>query len=94
MVKITNGIRITTVTHGAFKELYEPNGWQEVEESVPALEEGPMREDIDDGELPLSEMKTSELRQFAEDHNIDVSEAKNKREIIRLIRKAQESEEE
>ena len=94
MVKITNGRRITTVTRGAFKELYEPNGWQEVEESVPALEEEPMEEDIDDGELPLSEMRTSELRQFAEDHNIDVSEAKNKREIIRLIRKAQESEEE
>lgn len=32
MVHITNGFRTTKVTKGAFKELYEPNGWRIVVE--------------------------------------------------------------
>ena len=86
MITITNGSRTTTVTHGAFKEIYEGMGWVEVEspEPVEVPEEIPGNED--EGEMPLSEMKVGELRQFAEERNIDISEAKNKREIIRIIR--------
>ena len=87
MITITNGSRTTTVTRGAFKEIYEGMGWKEVESLEPVEvpeEEVPMVED--EGEMPLSEMKVGELRQFAEERGIDISEAKNKREIIRIIR--------
>ena len=41
--------------------------------------------DETDVEIPLSEMKVSELREFAEAHDIDVSAAKNKKGMIDII---------
>ena len=111
MVTITNGNRTTTVTRGAFKNYYEPNGWEITDsgqgtaqtkdlpgeaEKVPdtpsqepelASEEETVPEEMDiPVEIPLSEMKIDELRQYAVDHDIDVSKAKSSREIRRIIK--------
>lgn len=114
MVKITNGSRVTTVTRGAFEEIYKPSGWricdlskedtqpeylpeegkisEEEAEEMPnlealgeedTLEETEMGEDFD---IPISEMKVSELRTYAEKHGIDISAAKTKQDIRAIIR--------
>ena len=37
-------------------------------------------------EIPVSEMKLSELKQYAEDHGIDISAAKTKKDIKAIIK--------
>lgn len=37
-------------------------------------------------EIPLSEMKIAELKAYAAEHGIDISAAKNKRDIIAIIK--------
>lgn len=46
MVKITNGSRVTTVTRGAFEEMYKPSGWRICDLS---------KEDIQPDSLPEKE---------------------------------------
>lgn len=46
-------------------------------------EESP--EDESDIEIPISEMTVAELREYAEKHDIDVSLAKNKKEMLAVI---------
>ena len=111
MVTITNGSRTAVVTGGAFRNYYEPNGWEIVDsgqetvqtEDLPsdsekvsdtlsqepelASEGETVPEEMDiPVEIPLSEMKIDELRQYAADHDIDVSKAKSSREIRRTIK--------
>lgn len=42
-------------------------------------------EDESDIEIPISEMTVAELREYAEKHDIDVSLAKNKKEMLAVI---------
>lgn len=42
--------------------------------------------DDSDIEIPLSEMKVDELRRYAADHDIDVSAAKKRKDIIDIIK--------
>lgn len=87
MIKITNGSRITVVTKGVFNEVYAPMGWKIAEEpkaEVPKkTEEFESEEEV---EIPLSEMKLSDLKAFAASHDIDISSARNKQEIRNIIR--------
>lgn len=39
-------------------------------------------------EIPISEMNSSQLKQFAKEHNIDTSSASNVKEARRIIQKA------
>lgn len=83
MIKITNGTRITTVTRGVYKAAYEGLGWEPVEEAQvvePVVAPGPQIE------VPLSEMKVSELRDLAEEWGIDISSAKSKKDMRDLIK--------
>lgn len=109
MITITNGTQTLQVTEGAFKALFEPEGWRkgtadkkvEKEEKVPEnnnlppLVPGDMAEDEDeydeedeDVETPISEMTINELKAYAEEHNIDISEAHNKNQLRNIIEEA------
>lgn len=110
MIKITNGSRETTVTKGAFHEIYEPMGWKiadlseekveiedlpeedekhaEIANEAPKMvtEEEPYESEEDEVEIPLSEMKLSELKAYAKEHGIDISVARTKQDIKDIIR--------
>lgn len=61
----------------------------EIVEDTPAPQEEEAEDilmDETEVEIPLSEMKMSELRSFADEHSIDVSAAKNKKGMIDIIR--------
>lgn len=112
MIKITNGSRTTTVTMGAYKEMYEPMGWKianskkhkaptedlpEAEEKAPEIakeepepteEKAKVEEEV---EIPLSEMKLDQLKQYAADHDIDISAARNKQDIRDIIKAEMEA---
>nr|DAH73231.1 MAG TPA: HeH/LEM domain [Caudoviricetes sp.] len=118
MVTVTNGSRTMTVSKGAFKALFEPIGWKEVEdenfwglmgkkplggvlpgddknEAENANLTGENTEDSDDEdeeepeddeiETPISEMSVRELKAFAEKHDIDISEARNKIQLRAIV---------
>ena len=69
-----------------------PSEPEKVSDTLPqepelASEEETVPEEMDiPVEIPLSEMKIDELRQYAADHDIDVSKAKSSREIRRIIK--------
>ncbi|MDY6416167.1 MAG: hypothetical protein SPK83_04875 [Succinivibrio dextrinosolvens] len=90
MIKITNGSRIAVVTKGVFNEVYAPMGWKIAEEpkaEVPKkTEEFEEEFESEEVEIPLSEMKLSDLKAFAASYDIDISSARNKQEIRNIIR--------
>ena len=110
MVKITNGNRVTIVTLGVFKSMYEPMGWKiaNLSKENPVTEYLPENEVKHDEnapedalevfydesyddipaevEIPLSEMKVSELKEYAKKHGIDISAARNKQDIKDIIK--------
>lgn len=113
MIKITNGVRTTTCTKGAFENWYKPMGWKIADESdvkveaevLPEEENKPLENvaetpeeefeeevepESEDFEIPLSEMKLSELKEYAEEHGIDISDAKTKRDIRDIIKSEME----
>lgn len=111
MITITNGIQTLQVTEGAFKALFEPEGWkkgksvkkaEEKEKTpenndLPPLMPGDMtggEEDDDDEdedyETPISDMTVNELKAYAEEHDIDISEAHNKTQLRHIIEEAVE----
>lgn len=56
---------------------------EEVFDDEGEKEESP--EDESDIEIPISEMTVAELREYAKEHDIDVSLAKNKKEMLAVI---------
>lgn len=92
MIKITNGARTTTCTKGAFENWYKPMGWEEVKpkNNKPIEKEGENLEPKGGVEVPLSELNLEELKAYAEENNIDISQAKTKKEIRNLIKSSRE----
>ena len=84
-----------TVPYTSFKNLYEPNGWKmrvvkkNVEENNVKIEnEEAVEEVITEEEVDLNSMNVSELREYAKQNGIDVSEANSKRELREIIEAA------
>lgn len=86
MIKITNGSRIAVVTKGVFNEVYAPMGWKIAEEPKAEVPKKVEEFESEEVEIPLSEMKLSDLKAFAASHDIDISSARNKQEIRNIIR--------
>lgn len=91
MIKVTNGVKTTLVTKGAFKEIYEPMGYKPwapsdslQEKSLEPKVEKP--EEESEVETPISEMRLDDLKAYADQHDIDISEAKTKKDIKNIIR--------
>ena len=91
MIKITNGARTTMCTKGAFENWYKSMGWREVKPENKPIEMGEENlEPKERVEVPLSELSLEELKAYAEENNIDISQAKTKKEIRNLIRSSRE----
>lgn len=111
MITITNGINTLHVTEGAFKALFEPEGWRKGKAEKKAAEEEktaesndlpPLKpedlvneeeddeEEDEEVETPISEMTINELKAYAEEHDIDISEARNKNQLRHIIEEAME----
>lgn len=59
------------------------------EEETPEPEEEPVEEE--EVEIPLSEMKLDELKAYAAKHDIDITAAKTKKDIIDIIKAEMEA---
>lgn len=111
MITITNGINTLQVTEGAFKALFEPEGWRkgkadkkvdEEEKTTESNDLPPLKpedlvgeeedddEEDEEVETPISEMTVNELKAYAEEHDIDISEAHNKTQLRHIIEEAME----
>lgn len=94
MVTITNGRHTTQVTKSVYKNVFKKIGYVIVEEAEKSADEhvGSVEERIDDDvevdEIPVSEMNKEQLVEYARNHNIDTSSAKNVREARQMIQKA------
>lgn len=93
MVTITNGRHTTQVTKSVYKNVFKKIGYVIVEEEEKSADEhvGSVEERIDDVEvdkIPVSEMNKEQLVEYARNHNIDTSSAKNVREARQMIQKA------
>lgn len=111
MITITNGINTLQVTEGAFKALFEPEGWRkgkadkkvdEKEKTAESNDLPPLKpedlvdeeedddEEDEEVETPISEMTVNELKAYAEEHDIDISEAHNKTQLRHIIEESME----
>ena len=93
MVTITNGRHTTQVTKSVYKNVFKKIGYVIVEEAEKSADEhvGSVEERIDEVEvdnIPVSEMNKEQLVEYARNHNIDTSSAKNVREARQMIQKA------
>lgn len=93
MVTITNGRHTTQVTKSVYKNVFKKMGYviaEEVEKSadehVGSVEEKTVEIEVD--KIPVSEMNKEQLVEYARNHNIDTSSAKNVREARQMIQKA------
>ena len=93
MVTITNGRHTTQVTKSVYKNVFKNIGYVVVEEAKKSADEHveSVEERIADVEvdkIPVSEMNKEQLVEYARNHNIDTSSAKNVREARQMIQKA------
>lgn len=92
MVTITNGRHITQVTKSVYKNVFKKMGYvivgeeKSVDEHVGSVEEKTVEIEVD--KIPVSEMNKEQLVEYARNHNIDTSSAKNVREARQMIQKA------
>ena len=94
MVTITNGRHTTQVTKSVYKNVFKKIGYvivgeeKSVDEHVGSVEERIADVDVDVDKIPVSEMNKEQLVEYARNHNIDTSSAKNVREARQMIQKA------
>ncbi len=100
MVTITNGKDVFTVTNGAFKAIYEKQGYEiydpskKAEKKVEAASEMTDEEFIEHlEEKPLGKWNKSEVKRYAEVFGIDISGTKNIAEARDIIREFKSEEE-
>lgn len=105
MLKIEKNGMILTVPTAAYENLYEKNGWKSVDEKtkksddvsnsiVENVEENvvdsdDVSEETED-EIDIESMTKSQLKRFAAERNIDISEATNRSELLNIIQAALE----
>lgn len=86
MVTISNGTIVSTVPRKMFEKKFKKYGWREVrsapERSITYADE-PVEPDIDT--IPISDMNSDQLKQFARSHDIDISKTKSASEARKVI---------
>ena len=97
MVIARKGRRTIKVSKHAYETLFKDKGYilnnepEEVEE-VPEYTEDEETEEVEEVEevetIPISDMNKEQLAEYAKEHNIDTSSAKNVREARQIIQKA------
>lgn len=87
MVKITNGIECFEVTTGAYKKVFKKQGFVEVAEPkkvTPPPVETPTEDDP--YMKPLGQWTKEEVKAYASEHEIDISNTKNVAEAKQRIK--------
>jgi hypothetical protein len=96
MVKCTNGVNTITVTEGAFETIFKSQGFRRVDndadvqmpvENGDGVENG--NEELPDEliEKPISEWSKQEVKDFAANHNIDISGTRNVSQAKEIIKR-------
>ena len=103
MVKITNGINVIEVTNGAFETVYKGLGYHKVAEQQ-AVVPTPVKDKNEDvGEVdhiaeleekPISQWNKTEVKEYAEAKDIDLSGTKNVNEAKDRIKATMSGSEE
>lgn len=89
------------VSRKTYEHLYKNKGYVLVDDNGVQIREDTHEDVIDEtefaepeqveqevDEIPISEMNSAQLKQFAKEHNIDTSSANNVKEARRIIQKA------
>lgn len=100
MVKITNGVKTFTVSKGAFNSLYKAMGYSIIDGlggvhsspnsdmDIPGEQHSSIQDDDDDtyiGVDDLNRMSFKELKELAEDYDIDISGISNKEALKNIL---------
>lgn len=97
MVTARRGQHIVKVSKHSYETLFRNKGYRIVDDEkdmgIPDIDEGQV---VDYGEseeqevetVPISEMNKEQLAEYAKEHNIDTSGARNVREARQIIQKA------
>lgn len=100
MVKIKKGNCIRVVPRSVYENFYKQQGWL-VKRGTPANENPVEVEDNSDSDnseeyeqnepeeqIDFNSMSNSELKKFAEENQIDISEASSKKQVISILENA------
>ena len=97
MVTARQGQHTVKVSKHSYETLFRKRGYklvnEEVETNIPDMDaeqvvdyEGSEEQEIET--IPISEMNKEQLAEYAKEHNIDTSAARNVREARQIIQKA------
>ena len=97
MVTARRGQHTVKVSKHSYETLFRKRGYklvnEEVETNIPDMDaeqvvdyEGSEEQEIET--IPISEMNKEQLAEYAKEHNIDTSAARNVREARQIIQKA------
>lgn len=99
-VTIRRGKHITKVSKNSYEKLFKDKGYKIVGENRTNKQDGMIMEDVPEEEvkekeqeeeietIPVSEMNKEQLIEFAKEHGIDTTSARNVREARTIIQKA------
>lgn len=91
MVKIKKGNQVRIVPKSVYEGSYKQLGWKCKDIKQPeSTEEANIVESVEEAAdaIDFSSMSTSELKQYAADNQIDISEASNKKQLIAILESA------
>lgn len=101
MVTITDGSKVYTVTNGAFKSVFEKQGFKIYKPEQKKAEKVETKAEVTDDEFlekleekPLNKWNKEEVKKYAELFGINISGTKNIGEARDLIRKFKSDEDE
>ena len=91
MVKIKKGNQVRIVPKSVYESSYKQLGWKcrDIKQAE-STEEANVMESVEEAAdtIDFSSMSTSELKQYAADNQIDISEASNKKQLIAILESA------
>ena len=84
MIEARKGNKKIRVTKAAYNSMFKDKGYIVVGEQRTEEEH---IEKVEASEVPISEMNKEQLMQFAKEHNVDTSRARNVGEARRIVQK-------
>lgn len=88
MIEARKGDSTIKVSKAAYDAMFKDKGYIIIEKSKNDIKTCDIEAAEEVAEIPISEMNKEQLMQFAKQHNIDTSKAKNVGEARRIVQKA------
>lgn len=100
MVTAARGSSVIKVSRNAYETIFRKKGYKEISETKHELEYDDLLTHVEEETteveeteeeietIPISEMNKEQLAEYAKEHNIDTSSARNVREARQIIQKA------